>query len=106
MSLTEVERTLRRIGAKPIDNSTQIGTFSVVEAEKFATKGINNRDNARWKRAQYIIVDYCPISNIQFCVRGFLQFAEGCQYLIISNTNQVFNGKGQPENISHITIRK
>lgn len=106
MSFIEVERTLKRIGAKPIDNTTQLGTYAVVEADKFATKGISNRDNARWKRAQYIVVEYCPASNVSACLRGFLQFSEGCQFLIVANTNQIFNGNGRATDISQITISK
>lgn len=94
MSLFEIERILKHSGVKEITNHTQLGTYAVVETNKFTTKGISNRDNARWKRAQYIIVDYCPTSYVQICLNGFLQFAEGNQFLIIANLNQVFNGNG------------
>lgn len=105
MSFTEVEQIMKRIGAKEIDNSTQIGTFVVVDAGKFATKGIANRDNARWKRAQYIIIDHCPYSNIRICLSGFLQFSELCQYLIISNANEVYKGNGQQINLSQLATK-
>lgn len=106
MNYIEVDRILKRIGAKPIDNATQLGTFAVVEANKFTTKGISNRDNARWKRAQFIVVEYCPASNVSTCLRGFLQFSESCQYLIVANTNQIFNGYGKAADISQLTICK
>lgn len=106
MTIQEIERTLRRIGAETIDNSTQIGTFAIVKEDQFTTKGISNRDNARWKRAQYIVVGYCNPSNVQTCIRGFLQFSESCQFLIITNTNQVFNGNGQEIDISQLTTLK
>lgn len=102
MNNTEIDRIIRRIGAKEIDNSTQLGTFVIVDAEKFKTKGIANRDNARWKRAQYIIIDYCPSYNIKDCLNGFLQFSEFCQYLIISNVSKVYKGNGQPINLSEL----
>lgn len=102
MSFIEVERRLRKIGAREIDNSTQMGTFAVVDTAKFVTKGIANRDNARWKRAQYVVVDYCPSTNVQICLKGFLQFAERCQILIIANTNQVFNGDGRSIEMSDL----
>ncbi len=105
MSYSEILRIIERIGAKASDNSTQLGTYAIVEANKFSTKGVSNRDNARWKRAQYIIVDYCPISSIQKCLEGFLQFSETCQYLIIANTNQVFQGNGLHKSLSELLLK-
>lgn len=102
MSFLEVERIIKRIGPKEINNSTQVGTFVVVDADKFTTKGISNRDNARWKRAQYIIIEHCPSAHIQLCLKGFLQFSEYSQFLIIANTNQVFRGNGTQINLSQI----
>ena len=106
MTSYDVERLLKRAGARPIDNKTLIGTYCIVEADKFVTKGISNRDNARWKRAQYIVVEHCPTSSVKMCVDGFVQFSEFCQFLIIANTNQAFNGNGRPIDFSHITSIK
>ena len=106
MSFLEVERIIKRIGAREINNSTQVGTFVVVDADKFTTKGISNRDNARWKRAQYIIIEHCPSSHIQVCLKGFLQFSEYNQFLIIANTNQVFKGNGNQINLSQLISKQ
>lgn len=103
MTVFEVERMLKRDGMRPIDNTTLIGTYCIVDADKFVTKGISNRDNARWKRAQYIIVEYCSPSSVQICVNGFTEFSEPCQFLIIANSNQAFNGFGRPVEITQVT---
>lgn len=105
MNLYEIESLLRRSGARPIENTTQKGTYSIVDVDKFVTKGISNRDNARWKRAQFIIVEFCPPSSVQACVNGFMQFSESCQVLIIANSNQAFNGDGQSVDISQIAFK-
>ena len=31
--------------------------MTVFDADKLVTKGIHNHDNARWKRAKYILVE-------------------------------------------------
>lgn len=106
MSILDIERILKHLGAKEIDNSTLTGTFVMVEAEKFFTKGISNRDNARWKRAQYIIINHCPPTSINRCLEGFLQFSEMCQFLIIANTNQVYNGNGKPIDLYQLLTKR
>lgn len=103
MTVFEVERILKRAGMRPIDNTTLMGTYCIVDADKFVTKGISNRDNARWKRAQYILVEHCSPSNVQICVKGFTEFSELCQFLIITNTDQAFDGFGRPVDISQVT---
>lgn len=105
MSLHKIEDLLKRSGIRPIENTTQKGTYSIVDQDKFTTKGIANRDNARWKRAQFIVVEFCSPSNVQICVNGFTQFSEACQFLIIANSNQAFNGYGHSIDISQIAFK-
>lgn len=95
MDANRIESALRRKNKKPIDNSTAIGTYCSISCDKFMTKGISNRDNARWKRAQYLIVTDCPTVTIQPCLNGFMQFAEPNQYIIFSQTDIVYNGRGK-----------
>lgn len=106
MTVFEVERMLKLAGVRPIDNATLLGTYCIVDSDKFVTKGISNRDNARWKRAQYILVEHCSPSSVQICVNGFTEFSEHCQFLIIANTNQAFNGFGRPVDISQVISNK
>lgn len=69
---------------------------------KFFTKGVNNRDNARWKRAQYILVEGCPTTSINACLEGFFEFAETCQYIIFEDLDLAYNGRGEQVAIERI----
>ena len=103
MTISEIERIIKNKGAKEIDNSTQLGTYVIIEADKLMTKGVANRDNARWKRAQYIIIETCFPSNVTVCLNGFLQFSEYCQFLIIANLNLIYKGNGKQIDLATLT---
>lgn len=100
MDIGQIASTLRRKGVTKIDNRTLLGTYEIVDCDKFFTKGVNNRDNARWKRAQYIIVENCPSTTARNCLHGFMEFAETCQYIIFAGTDIVYNGCGKLVNMT------
>ena len=92
MGSSRLVRRFEGCGVLPISNKTVMNTYEVVHVEKFFTKGVNNRDNARWKRAQYIFVEGCPLTSVEACLNGFYEFAEGCQYIIFEDLSIAYNG--------------
>lgn len=93
MGTSRLTRKLESQGIRPISNSTVLNTYEVVHMCKFHTKGVNNRDNARWKRAQFILVEGCPITSVKGCLDGFYEFAETCQYIVFEDLNIAYNGR-------------
>jgi hypothetical protein len=91
-------------GVRHINSSTALNTYEVVHTDKFFTKGINNRDNARWKRAQYIFVEGCSYALVRGCLDGFYEFAESCQYIIFANLDLAYNGIGHNVSIESIYL--
>ena len=102
MGTSRLTRRLESSGVHPISNSTVLNTYEVVHMKKFFTKGVNNRDNARWKRAQYILVEGCPTTSIEACLNGFYEFAEACQYIVFEDINLAYNGMKQKVSIESI----
>lgn len=102
MGTSRLTRKFESHGVYPISNSTVLNTYEVVHVSKFFTKGVNNRDNARWKRAQYILVEGCPSTSINACLEGFYEFAETCQYVVFEDLNLAFNGRRQNITIESI----
>lgn len=93
MGSSRLTRRLESRGVRPISNSTVLNSYEVVHMDKFFTKGVNNRDNARWKRAQYILVEGCPSTSVNACLDGFYEFAESCQYIVFEDLNLAFDGR-------------
>lgn len=58
MEYGDVESFLKSVSAVEIGNQTVKGTFAEIDRNSLLTDEVGNRNNARWKRAEYVIAKF------------------------------------------------